>query len=175
GNPPGSDKEIGQYTLFEVEYINYAWGYTHEGFFIDSLGDVYTYQYYREGNHIPRDTWQPANFDTLAPQELAEKYSHNPALFTTINKSVLTEKFSLVEAAAKGKMSERKMVCADIGSWYYVAYKFDKVRNHYYKVNLYQSGDLNWRNLSPEAKVLTEWLKSINQKYSQPGCDFEVK
>ncbi|MDD2799252.1 MAG: hypothetical protein PHV20_11730 [Bacteroidales bacterium] len=32
-----------QKIVFQQEYINYAWGYSHNGFFIDSTGAIYTY------------------------------------------------------------------------------------------------------------------------------------
>ena len=44
---PGCKKDTSiserQSVLFQFEYINYAWGYQHQGFIIDNKGNVLTY------------------------------------------------------------------------------------------------------------------------------------
>ncbi|MBL1212066.1 MAG: hypothetical protein HND52_01800 [Ignavibacteriae bacterium] len=50
-NPPNESE---QSIFFELEHVNYAWGYQHAGFYVNRKGEVFTYQY--ESNSAP---WQP--------------------------------------------------------------------------------------------------------------------
>ena len=44
-----------QAILFQVEYINYAWGYQHNGFIIDNEGNVLTYKNPQNWNFPDKD------------------------------------------------------------------------------------------------------------------------
>ena len=41
--------------MFQLEYVNYAWGYQHNGFIIDNEGNVLTYSNPENWNFPDKD------------------------------------------------------------------------------------------------------------------------
>ena len=60
-----------QIYLFEIEYVNHAWGYVHNGLYIDNKGNVFSYKY-----DFQDDPWKPKSYDYYSVRELIEKYNH---------------------------------------------------------------------------------------------------
>ncbi len=87
---PGCKKDTSiserQSVLFQFEYINYAWGYQHQGFIIDNKGNVLTYNN-PEGWNFPDNNLNITEIqfnenldkcrltDKKIPQEIILKYS----------------------------------------------------------------------------------------------------
>jgi len=71
----------------------------------------------------------------------------------------------LIPAASKGKLSDPVCVMWDAGLITYKGYLYNGSRNEYIEVILRVSGDDFFENLSPEAKILAEWLISVTQIY----------
>ncbi|MDD5773146.1 MAG: hypothetical protein PHX78_06735 [bacterium] len=148
--------DLKQKFLFELEHINFAWGYNHYGFYIDNEGSIYSYQYSKNDKKFD---FNENKFYT--EEELSEKYSHLKKLIKVIDIKILNEKSKLIESASKGNYSERVGMGADQGGTDYIAYLFDPKINKYKVVELCVEGDWSYFNLSDSAKDLTSWLKNI--------------
>jgi hypothetical protein len=151
-----SQKAEGMQVYFEVSYTNYAWGYMHNGIFIDPQGDVYEFMYKRGDK-----PWRPKESRSVSPQELEDKYSHNRKLIRKIPAEELLVRHALVPAAAKGTTSKAVNTGYDAGARTFGFYLFDPAAGRYKKTVLDTQGDFSSENLAPEARELLKWLKSV--------------
>ena len=147
--------------LFEVEYINGAWGWVHCGTYIDDLGCVYSYSYGRV-SHEGR--WKPERAGIYTESELFEKFNHSKELVKQISYNELIQMANLIPAASKGKLSDPVGVMCDAGSRTYKGYLYEESKNEYIAVILREELDIYIENLSPEAKIIADWLMSVNKK-----------
>lgn len=152
---------LGQKFIFEVQYHNTAWGYTHEGFYIDDDGSCYSYNIGPEVSYY----WTPEDPESLTYDELIFKYHHNKKFIKKIDSDILDKKFQMIRKAAQGPIVEDDIYMADAGNLTYYAYQWNSSGNKYIPVVLAQKGDQPIRNDSHEAAALVEWLNSINTKY----------
>lgn len=155
---------ITQEILFEVQHINFAWGYTLKGFYIDNEGNWYRY------NHSD-EQWRPSRYDAFSEEELLEKYSHSREFGGTIKYDTLLEKYNLIDSASKGELSVPVSRCRDSGGTSYSAYVFDADSSLYKPVLLYLVGDWAQKNLSDSGRLLYELLRTIESDYSDPPCE----
>lgn len=156
---------IDQKYLFDVTHVNYAWGYTLRGFYIDSTGVVYSY------DHSDQQ-WQPESGDGYTEAELEEKYSHNRFEIGRVYRNILGDRFDMVDRAEEGPLSPRVNVCYDFGGVSFVAYKYDANAGLYRPVTLYEAGDWARKNFAPEAEYLLQWLWEVNPDYADPPCGY---
>jgi hypothetical protein len=80
-----------------------------------------------------------------------------------LNDSHLHYFVNKIDNAARGIVSDPVGVMADAGIMEYIAYVFDKKRDRYKKVVLYQWGDQQITNDAPEAAELYAWLMRMGQ------------
>jgi hypothetical protein len=139
--------------LFEVQYLNHAWGYQLSGFYIDDRGRVYRYDH-------SDAVWQPARWDVFTPAELAQKFSRNRTGDGQVDAVTLRAMHALIDPASRGPLSDPVARCADAGTHTYLAYQFEA--GVYRPVLLYQAGDLAQLNRSESARVLFAWLRTID-------------
>jgi len=163
--------DITQQILFEMNYYNFAWTPTLRGFYVDRDGNVYSYAYEPDG--VTYDMTNPW-WQTFTEAQLLDRYSHNPALMSTIDPDTLYEKYLLIQPAHAGTLSSPMVRCFDFGIAYYVAYTFDPLSGTYTPVLLRQMGDVAQTNFSPEAKALFEWMRSL-EGGGDDLCDYPEK
>lgn len=154
-----------QAILFEVAYVNFAWGYRCEGWYIDGEGRRYSYSYARDD-----DPWRPQNPEAITEQELLDKYSHGARFLGTVDPAAVATARSLIPASSVGRMSDRVSVCRDFGGAGYLAYVRDDSSLTYHPVLLYQQGDWAYRNLSAEARTLFDWLREVSGQQGEINC-----
>ncbi len=142
--------------FFLFEYINFAWGYQHNGWLMDSSGTV---RYFR----VP-EKWMVPSTDAAIEIPGIENYvALADSVIKKVDRSVLVRKAQLIDAAAKGKFSEPENVMADAGSWSYYAMKYDPDRETYERILLKQEGDWEIENLSEAAMELCDWMQEIRE------------
>lgn len=146
------NRTAGQF-LFEVAYVNYAWGRRINGYFVDRTGAVYRY------NHDDAD-WRPKGDDTVTGDELRKKFQ-NLELVGRVNGLTLARMQALIEPASRGSMSDPVSVCRDAGTTRFLAYRYDAKADVYHLVLLYQVGDWAEKNLSDDATKLYTWLFDV--------------
>ena len=140
----------------ERSYTNFAWGYQHNGIYVDAEGNLYNYSYQRSDK-----PWSPKQSEVPTAQELEDKYSHGKKLIRKIEPQELQAKFNLLAAARQGQLSKRKQSGADMGSNVCRCYVFDEANSRYKEVELRVQGDWSYENLAPSAKELADWLEAL--------------
>ncbi|MBN2523323.1 MAG: hypothetical protein JXB24_08595 [Bacteroidales bacterium] len=142
-----------QIVYFAYEYINYAWGYQHTGWLIDSAGNLNAY-------NLP-DEWQPGNEEGISYKDLKFNLSQTDSVIATIDPAVLTLKVQLIGEAKDGIITPAIHAACDAGTSALYAYYYDVEKQLYRIVFLARSGDFESHNTSPAAVELTEWLKQF--------------
>lgn len=116
---------------FEVEYVNYAWGYDNRGCLVDQEGNVFKYGY---GHSSDGKGLVPAGKMSDADLKFADE---------------------LTEKALLGKFTEH-VVAADAGSTLWSA----RTR-YGQEVKLQSKGDFEGTNSAPEAAELVKLLNGL--------------
>ena len=147
--------------VFEYEYINYAWGYNHSGWFIDTTGLVY---YHKSVNE--HEIWNSAdNSGYLSEGALQQNFNLSDTVIYTLNKTEVKGKAALNRFVTTDNFSEILHPMADAGIGTLYCYVWDKEVLKYRRLFLAESGDLRQANNDPDAILLTHWLidKGNNQ------------
>ena len=145
---------VEQSYLFDTYYVNFSWGYTLNGTYIDQQGNVITYDHSFE-------QWSAANFDSLTRAELDEKYVAPTDTIAHIDPLTLREMFEKIEPASGGELSERIFMGPDAGGRASVCYKYDEDTERYIRVLLSLTGSYRQTNLSEAAMELQTWLEEV--------------
>ena len=101
--------KINQKILFQHYYINFAWGYQHTGWLIDSSGCVYCYNLPEKWNHCD-------SLGYLSVTEMDSNILEADSICYILDKKELTNKFKLIEKAAEGLISEPIHEAYDAGT-----------------------------------------------------------
>jgi hypothetical protein len=140
--------------LFEVEYVNFAWGRSWNGFVVDAEGRVSSYDL---GD---TNLWPPEG-DVFTATELEAKYAHQRQLVTTVAASEAASRYARVADALAGSITPPKGACFDAGTVRYSALLFDASTGTYRRLLLHQRGDVGQTNTSPAARELYHWLEQV--------------
>jgi hypothetical protein len=143
-------------TKFSKTYVNWAGGYTENGWRISTLGEVDSFSYTKSDS-----MWLLSDDSLISASEMNRLNSRYSPTLQSINQSTLDSMVELIPLAAAGPLT-KKNVSVDMGAQIYSAYVYDKVANKYRKIILNQCGDWNIVNESDAAKKLTAWLMTID-------------
>lgn len=142
--------------FFLYEYINHAWGYQHNGWLMDSTGTVHYFE-------VP-DKWMVPSTDEAIDIQGIEHYgAQSDSVITVVDKGELAAKVHLIDAAARGKLTEPENVMADAGSWSYYALRYDPGAKDYERILLKQDGDWEVDNTSEAADEIYKWMKKLTE------------
>ena len=143
-----------QAVLFQVEYINYAWGYQHNGFIIDNKGNILTYN--------NPENW---NFPDKELNINESQMNENIGKCLISGKKVSAEELSkyagYIKNIASSKITALKNVAADEGSKQYICYQFSDKSRTYKGCLIKMEGDFTCENLNFFSKKVSIWLKNI--------------
>ncbi len=153
--------------LFDRTYINFAWGYTLRGAYIDNYGDMYTYEYPESAS-----PWTPVDFDFPTEAELMAKFGSSPTLIGRVDRDQLRRMHSLIPAAEQGTLSDPVHVCADAGGTSYVAYVYLPETQTYKAVLLYLAGVYAQKNTSREADRLYHSMREAFGTTGPEACGY---
>lgn len=146
-----------QRILFEIHYINYAWGFQDQGLIIDSLGNIRVFNLSTKSVK-----WNfPDQQGYISRVDMDNNVNLCDSIVKKLNKDSLSFYVSKIWKASKGKISEPKYVMFDAGITNYSAYIFDEKTNRYKKVLIKIWGDTSVDNDAPEAEEIYQWLKRI--------------
>jgi hypothetical protein len=142
--------------LFLCSQTNYAWGYTHKGWFIDSSGAIRNYSF-AQSDSIGY-VW-----DTVAlPSKMFDKLlDKSTPTGKKVSLDTLLSKLTLIESASSGILS-RSAVCADAGLYRYSAFLYDALNSRPEEIICYQMGDVGICNSASAARKIARWLNSID-------------
>jgi len=145
-----------QEILFEVNYVNYAWGFQNNGFLIDKKGLVRTFD-------KPKD-WKFADSGPLSAAEMDERLSKTTLVNYTVPAGELAQSIDKLKRVSDARFSEPSSRGADMGASAYYIYRYDPGQKIYTAVLLQSVGDNDVFNLDPDAKALSEWLVKVAQE-----------
>jgi len=148
-----SDK---QGILFQFEYINYAWGYQHHGYFIDNKGSVLTYSNPEEWNFPQTDL-------TISEEEISENLTKCLDINVSVPQSEILKYSNYIKNIASSKVTALKNVAADAGSSEYICYQFSESTHTYKGYLIKMEGDFTCENLNFYSKKVVTWMKDINK------------
>lgn len=141
----------GYYTL---EHENWAWGYSHSGWIIDTDGNVMTFD-------LPSKWNREDSLGYISESALLENISYCNKKAEKVSKRKLYKHNQLIAGAANGKISLHDNTTADMGTRQYTCYWYDETRNLYKRVILKIEGDMEAVNESKNAAKIVDWMKKI--------------
>lgn len=150
-------------TLFEVEYVNFAWVPTWQGFVIDSTGATHSYD-------LKGKAWNPSNADYPKRTELLAKYATNSRPAGNVDPATFQAMRDRAGRAAAGPLSQPRNRCADAGTIAYSAWLYDPEQDAFRRVLLWQEGDVARLNESSDGRAVAEWLRSLQLLPGFQGC-----
>ena len=139
--------------IFEIQYINWAWGYQHSGLIIDASGDIREFD-------LP-STWNfPDSAGYISKAAMEENLAQLGEKSCTVNKRNLEYYSDKLANAQKGKLTTPEHQMCDFGSLSYSGYIYEPGKNRYRYVLIRQTGDFYVENKSREASDIYDWLTS---------------
>jgi hypothetical protein len=145
------NKEI----LFQYEYINYAWGYQHNGFIIDNQGNVLTYSNPENWNFTDKD-------QILTEEQVLKNISLCAHSGKKISEQELQKFSSYIKNISSSQVTAMKNVAADAGTAEFVCYLFSESTRSYKRYLIKMEGDFTCENLNFYSKKVVSWMKDIN-------------
>jgi hypothetical protein len=143
-----------QLILFQVEYINYAWGFSHSGFLIDSSGIVTTFKYPKNWHHADSTGY-------ISVSDMENNIRQLDTITFTISKNELLKNFSMLEKISKGKLIKPPYRAFDAGTTDFSGFLFDSNKQQYKHILIKRVGDCPIENNSPEAEEVFQWLLKV--------------
>jgi hypothetical protein len=147
------DSETGN-LIFQSEYTNYAWGYNHNGWIMDSTGKVNRFQ--KKAAWVFPDSLGYVSFSDM---------QKNMAACDSVLAQVSSKDFALYAEKAFGcansPMSKASNTMADAGEHIYAFYLYEPGSNRYKRVILDMTGDWSQQNLATKSKEVVDWMKAI--------------
>ncbi len=137
--------------LFEIQYINHAWGYQHSGSIIDASGDVREFD-------LPSVWNYPDSEGYISEADMEENLAQLGEITCTVSKRDLGYYSVKLANAQKGNLTTPEHQMCDFGSLSYAGYIYEPVRNRYRYVLIRQTGDFYVENKSREASDIYGWL-----------------
>jgi hypothetical protein len=148
-----------QAIYFQFDYINYAWGYQHNGFIIDNEGKVLTYKNPQEWNF-------PDNHFNLTESQVRDNIANCLYSGKTVSQEEFKKYINYIKNISSSKVTALKNVAADAGTTEYICYVFLPDSNIYKGFIIKQEGDFTCENLNFFSKKVSIWLKNINDSIS---------
>jgi hypothetical protein len=149
-----------QHILFQYDYVNYAWGYIHEGFYIDDNGSIMTYKNPEGWNFHSQDY-------NLTEAQLTENLAKCTKSDIKINNEELLKFSSYIHNIASSKVTALKSESADSGTSISICYNYSDENSTYKGYLIKMEGDFTRENLNFYSKKVSLWLKDINDSLSK--------
>lgn len=147
--PVPDDQEI----FFEVNYVNYAWGFQNDGFLIDKTGRVRTFD-------KPKD-WKFAGSRPLTAVEMDERLAKTTVSKYTVPANELARYIKKMKRVSDKDFTKPSNRGADMGASAYYVYRYDSGSKTYHAVLLQSVGDNDVYNKDSDAKEIAEWLVKV--------------
>jgi hypothetical protein len=144
-----------QAILFQVDYVNYAKEYVHNGFIIDNQGRILIYNNPQTWNFPDKDF-------TLKENQVRENLRYCLNTGKKITKEELGKYASHIKNISLSQVTASKNIATDAGSIEYICYQFQEESGTYKGFLIKTEGDFTRENLNFFAKKVISWLKKIN-------------
>lgn len=144
-----------QVILFQYDYINYARGYIHEGFYIDEEGNIMHYSNPENWNFHAQDY-------NLTESQIAENLSKCTKSDFKVAREDIVKFSSYIDNIASSKITALKNVASDSGTSVFICYTFNEQNGIYKGSVIRMEGNYTCENLNFYSKKISLWLKDIN-------------
>ena len=140
--------------IFQSEYTNYAWGYNHNGWIMESSGEVKRFQ--------KKASWVfPDSLGYIAENDMQKNIQACDSIMAHVSPNDFTQNANKAFTCVNGILTKPKNTMADAGEHIYCFYLYDANRQKYKRFILDMTGDWSQENLAPNAKEVVEWMKTI--------------
>ncbi len=145
---------ITQAVVFEYEYTNHAWGYSHFGWLIDENGTVKGYSIH--------DDWKSADDEGyISKSDLLSNSNLTDTVYFQVDNDLLLEHFENRFEVLQGNLESSDQNTADAGTGALYLYVWDVDEGKYYKQLLASHGDMPETNTHPKVQSMVDWLEGI--------------
>jgi hypothetical protein len=155
GNGLSDDQKI----LFQYSYVNYAWGLNNQGFLIDNEGNLLVYNQPEKWNF-------PDKNSTLSQAQVAENLTYCTATGRKVTDAELQKFASYITNLAASKVTNKKAVAADMGTFNYYCFSYSPGSSSYRQITIKTQGDFECENLNFYSKKVVEWMNQMLQGLS---------
>jgi hypothetical protein len=145
-----------QAILFQVDYVNYAWGYEHTGFIIDNAGNILTYKNPQNWNFPDKDL-------NLSENQVHSNLEYCQKTGIKVSSEELKKNAGYIKNISSSKVTAMKNIAADAGSLEYFCYQYIGNSGTYKGTLIKMEGDFTCENLNFFSKKVVAWLKNISQ------------
>jgi hypothetical protein len=146
-----------QTVLFQMDYVNYTAGYQHYGFFIDSEGNVLTYNNPEKWNFPDRDL-------RISAVKIAENLTMCSHAGIKIQKEDLLKYSGHIKYIAATKVTAMKNAADNAGSTEYICFQLSENSEMYKGAIIRTEGNFTCENLNFFSRRVAEWMKTISVK-----------
>jgi len=141
--------------LYQVEYINYAWVYSHRGLYIDINGNILTY-------NLPEKWNFPKEDQLLTRKEVLENIAACKISGKKIPGEELQKYIKYIDNIAASKVTSPKYNAAsDAGTLSYYCYQYSESSSTYKRTIIRTEGDSECENLNFFTKKIVDWMNDI--------------
>lgn len=151
GNVVSNDQSI----FFQYDYVNYSWGYQHNGFIIDSEGNVLVYDNPEKWNFPDPDY-------NLTSEQVNENIAACNPSGIKISMEELRKYAGYINNIASSKVTALKNVAKDAGSTEFICYQYSGEKSAYKGSLIRMEGDFTCENLNFYSKKVAAWMQDIN-------------
>jgi len=140
--------------IFQSEYTNYAWGYNHNGWMMDSSGKARSFQ--------KTATWVfPDSIGYISEADMQKNFAACDADLKQISAAEFSSYAEKAATCINGPLSKAENLMADAGAHVWAFYYYDSAKKRYKRVILEMTGDWSQRNLATKSQDIVEWMKTI--------------
>ncbi len=140
--------------LFQKDYINYAWGFIHSGWFIDSEGKYYQYYLQEE------DDWAQIQNGQIMADSLHMNFG-NATEMLQLDLSEVSYFHDLSMQIMNDTLSLPETIMADAGIETHYAFKYQSACDCYKSVIIKKYGDITQTNTGEYADTIYNWMKNL--------------
>ncbi len=142
--------------IFESEYVNFAWGVSWRGQYIEENGFLHTFD-------RTRDTvqWTEDHTGMFTREELQKKYMRRDTIRYQVNADTLAQMKHMARTIDATSYSDTLSTGADMGLWTTSVYFLRQETGLYQRIILSCEGDWKYSNTSMNAGTVSAWLKRV--------------
>jgi hypothetical protein len=146
-----------QQILFQCDYQNAAWGFQHEGFYIDNKGSILTYN--NPGNWHFNDQYY-----VLTDKQVKENINKCEVSPGKIPIEELKKYTNLIHNIALSKVSARNYEAYDSGITEFICFQYSELTGTYKGHLIKMEGDITCENLNFFSKKVAAWIRNSGNK-----------
>lgn len=140
--------------IFQSEYTNHAWGYSHNGWMMDGSGQAKRFQ--------KAAAWVfPDSLGYVAEADMQKNLEACDSVIEYVSQDELARITARAMTCLEGPLTKPENLMADAGENIYAVYRYESGRRKYKRVILSMVGDFSQANLAANTPEVVAWMKKI--------------